>query len=49
MIRVAVLGCGRIGAVHAGNIDDGQLALVLAVAALKSLAERRAVNVGEIG
>jgi len=39
MIRIAVLGCGRIGAMHAANIAE---------AALKSIAEGRAVRVSEV-
>jgi predicted dehydrogenase len=58
MIGIAVLGCGRTGAMHAANIkvaemhpptivgfDDGARALALAEAALKSIAECRAVKV----
>jgi myo-inositol 2-dehydrogenase/D-chiro-inositol 1-dehydrogenase len=69
MIGIAVLGCGRIGAMHAANIaahprarlaavqdingamvgfDDGRRALALAEAALKSIAEGRAVKVSEV-
>jgi myo-inositol 2-dehydrogenase/D-chiro-inositol 1-dehydrogenase len=65
MLRIAVLGCGRIHeayyaevsafveAVETGRptpvcFEDGVLALVLAEAALKSIAERRAVKVTEV-
>lgn len=74
MLRIALLGPGRIGRKHAENIaahhleasggifravetgtspedgfEDGRLALVLAEAALRSVAEGRAIHVNEIG
>ena len=48
MIRIALLGCGRIGRMPVVGFEDGRRALILAEAAMKSAIEGRFVSIDEV-